>query len=396
MPNTIAFFPWVSLHELVIVDPVRLIPYERCHAPADGPHVAQSDIDGVLKAYGNRKDELVHAATLLEVGDWKLGQVADSETRGKLFRARELVGFSALAKRQLFRGHFDYCNFDTYSFVIQNYVPGNSARFSFDTRHRDGTANRMWASDEFAFFKPLHVESNALIKIDETFLAALLAADAAGKLPYDAIVEFDRANTDSDDVPTHIEIVLAKSAFEYLFDISQNVPDFVEALRKAVPERDPQTNLSGPLAQRWKDARPKAARPLEAWAREFCDIRGGAAHGAQRNSHRFVWSEEAHLAFVSILFPLLMKQRLAHEQFLTVGERDALELAWIEDYLMHDPFAPEQPDRAVEHPWSKVYSYNILGEVMRRGIARSADQIDWSNMPSDETPDQTPDGKTPL
>jgi hypothetical protein len=131
----------------VIVDPVRLIPYERGHVPADGPHVAQSDIDGVLKAYATRKDECVHAGTLMEVGDWKLGQDADSETRGMLFRARELVAFSALAKRQLFRGHFDYCNFGTYSFVIQNYIPGNSARFSFDTRHRDGTANRMVSRD---------------------------------------------------------------------------------------------------------------------------------------------------------------------------------------------------------------------------------------------------------
>jgi hypothetical protein len=244
----------------------------------------------------------------------------------------------------------------------------------------------MWRSEEFAFVMPLHVESKATMKIDEALLAALLKADESDKLPYEAIVEFNRANTDSDDVPTHIEIVLVKSAFEYFFDISQNVNEFVDELRKVIPDRDPATKLDGPLAQRWMDARPKANRPLEAWAREFCDVRGGAAHGKPRGGARFVWPEEAHLAFTSILFPLLVKQRLAGEGFLTIDERDALELAWIEDYLMHDPFAPLPRDGDHEHPWSAVYSFNVLGEIMRRGIEREIQKIDWNNLPSEEQP----------
>ncbi len=386
MPNAIAFFPWVTVRETLIVGPLRLIPYERNHTPADGPHVTQADIDGVLKAYAVRKSVVVKTATLMEIGVWQLGQDADEETRRHLFRARELVAFTALAERKLFRGHMDYCNFDTYAFVIQNYQPGNSGAFSFTTRHRDGDASRMWRSEEFAFVMPLHVDSNATMKLDEALLAALLKADEADKLPYGAIVEFDRANTDSEDVPTHIEIVLTKSAFEYFFDIPQNVTEFVDELRKAIPDRDPSTKFDGPLAQRWKDARPKATRPLEAWAREFCDVRGGAAHGKPRDGSRFVWSEEAHLAFTSILFPLLIKQRLANEGFLTIKERDALELAWIEDYLMHDPFAPRPRDDNHEHPWSAVYSHNVLGEVMRRGIEREMQNIDWQNLPEDHAP----------
>lgn len=257
MPNAIAFFPWVALREPLIVGPLRLIRYERKHAPADAPYVTRSDIDGVLKAYAVRKSVLVNTATLMEIGAWQLGQDADDGTRRQLFRARELVAFTALAERQLFRGHFDYCNFDTYAFVIQNYQPGHSDAFSFTTRHRDGDASRMWRSEEFAFVMPLHVDSNAIMKLDEVLLAALLKADEADKLPYEAIVEFDRANTDSEDVPTHIEIVLTKSAFEYFFDISQDVNEFVDELRKAIPDRDPATKVDGPLAQRWRDARPK-------------------------------------------------------------------------------------------------------------------------------------------
>jgi len=326
----------------------------------------------------------------MEIGAWQLGQNADDDTRRQLFRARELVAFTALAERQLFRGHFDYCNFDTYAFVIQNYQPSNGGTFSFTTRHRDGDASRMWRSEEFAFVMPLHVESKATMKLDERLLEALLKADEADKLPYEAIVEFDRANTDSENVPTHIEIVLTKSAFEYFFDISQNVNEFVGELRKVVPDRDVATKFAGPLAQRWTKARPKATRPLEAWAREFCDVRGGAAHGKSRSGARFVWSEEAHLAFTSILFPLLIRQRLANEGFLAIDERDALELALIEDYLMHDPFAARPRDGEHEHPWSKVYSYNVLGEIMRRGIEREMQKIDWNHLPSE----QDPNGRT--
>lgn len=394
MPNTIAFFPWVSLREPLVVGPVRLIPYERKHAPADGPHVAQADIDGVLKAYAVRKSVLVKAATLMEVGPWQLGQDADEETRRRLFRARELVAITALAERQLFRGHFDYCNFDTYAFVVQNYQPGNSGTFSFTTRHRDGNASRMWRAEEFAFVMPLHVESKATMKLDQALLAALLVADESDNLPYDAIVEFNRANTDSDGIPTHTEVVLTKSAFEFLFDISQNVNEFVDALGKAIPECVPVTKLDGPLAQRWKDARTKATRPLDAWAREFCDVRGGAAHGTTRGGTRFVWSEEAHLAFTSILFPLLIKQRLAKGGFLTIDDRDALELAWIEEYLMYDPFAARPLDDDPEHPWSAVYSTKVLGEIMRRGIQREFKKIDWSNLPKEgDVPNNDTNGR---
>jgi hypothetical protein len=382
MPNSIAFLPWVALHETLTVGPLRLIPYERGRLPGDGAHFRQQDIDGVLRAYALRKDQLIERASLVELGDWHLGQDSDGRVCEDLFRARELMAFAALAERRLFRGHMDYCNFDTYAFVIQNYHAGGTGAFSFSTRRRDGGAQYLWDADEFTFLKPLHVEANAKLKLDEPFLAGLFNADDADKLPYGAIVEFNRANTDSQDVPTHTETVLTKSAFEYLFGIGQGVNEFADALRRAVPVRDLETKFEGPLEKRWNGARPKAARPLEAWAREFCDVRGGAAHGKKRGGARFVWSEEAHLAFASIFFPLLVKQRLAQECFLGITERDAIELELIEAYLMHDPFEPRpRSEQAHEHPWSRVYSENVLGEVLRRTLLRQMQNTDWNNLP---------------
>ena len=333
-------------------------------------------------AYALRKNQLVERASLVELGDWHLGQDSDEHVRESLFRARELVAFAALAVRRLFRGHMDYCNFDTYAFVIQNYQAGSTGTFSFSTRRRDGEVQHLWDADEFSFLKPLHVEANARLKLDEPVLAALFKADDADNLPYEAIVEFNRANSDSQDVPPHTETVLTKSAFEYLFGIGQGVNEFVDSVTRAAPVCDRETKLNGPLEKRWINARPSTTRPLEAWAREFCDVRGGAAHGKERGGARFVWSEHAHLAFASILFPLLVKQRLAQQGFLEITEHDAIELDLIETYLMHDPFEPRpRSEQAHRHPWSRAYGNIVLGEVLRRTLLRQMQNMDWKNLP---------------
>lgn len=382
MPRAIAFFPWVTIEEARTVGSLRLLPYDSSERSGTSDHVAQADIDGVLAAYALSKNELVSRVTLVELGAWNSGDDVDPETQSKLFTARELVAFAALAERRLFRGHFDYCNFDTYAFVVQYFQPGKTGSFSFSTRRRDSVTRHLWTAQDFAFLKPLHVAAHARMQFENGFLEALLRAADEGRLPYEPIIEFNRANTDSEDVPTHLEVVLTKSAFEYLFDIGQGVNEFVEGLRQAIPERATADLPDGPVAQRWKDARPKALRPLEAWAREFCDLRGGAAHGQKRGGARFVWSEEAHLAFASILFPLLIKRRL-QDSIYALRERDAVEIESVEDYLMYDPFQGRDPEvQEADHPWNRVYD-GVAGEVMRRGIAREVRKIDWADLPKE-------------
>lgn len=374
----LAFFPWVSLNEPLSVGPVRLVPYTRGHRPGNLENVSQVDIDGVLAAYATRKDHLVTDATLMELGNWRLGQEADAEVRADLFRAREFIAFAALAKRRLFR-HFEYCNFDTYGFVLQNYRAGETGAFSFTTRRRDGGATVLWDTEEFAFLMPIHVDANSRLRIDPPLLAALLAADEADRAPFEAIAEFNRANTDQDG-PTHTELVLTKSAFEFLFGISEKVDDFVEALLPLVPDREPEQRFDGPLAQRWPNRKgARAMRPLEAWAREFCVRRNEGAHGRRRrDDEHFVWSEEAHLAYCSLLFPLVVKARLATEGFLNMEEGDQIELQWIEAYLMHDPFQPPADGRRRqlhEHPWNRIHSDEVIGEKLRRHLEAAMQQM---------------------
>lgn len=370
---------------------LRLLPYRRGQEPAGCPHALLSDIDNVLRAYALRSNQPVSRATLIEFGDWHLGQDADDAIRTILFRIRELVAFAALAKRRLFRGHVSgYCNFDSYAFVIQNYQAGSAGTFSFSIRHRDGSANHLWSADEFAFMMPLHVDTNTWMDVDQPLLSSLLQADAVDGLAFNAIVEFNRANTDSLDIPRHVEVVLAKSAFEYLYGLSEKFAEFVSALNASIPHRSVAAAPAGPLAQRWRDVRPAATRPLEAWAREFCDLRGGAAHGKERGGDRFVWSEDAHLAFAAILFPLLFKQQLAKQGHLVLDERDVIELNLVENYLMFDPFAEMDSKQVQEHPWSAVYSQDVLGEVLRRGLLERLRTLDWQSLSGNDSKPESP------
>jgi hypothetical protein len=315
----------------------------------------------------------VSRAVLAEIGDWQAGTDL-GPAMPELFRVRELLAFAALAERKLFRGHDGYCNFDCFAMIVQRYEPGNAGAFSFSTRRRDGGASHMWGVEDFAFARPIHVPSHVPVKLCEPLLLGLLDVATQGSNLYAAITDFNRANTDSADVPQHIELVMIKSAFEFLLEVGHRDDQFSAALNARVPLRSDGRRLNGPMAESWSKARPKAVRPLEAWAREFCDWRGGAAHGKLRGGERYAWSEMAHLAFASILFPLLVHQELVRAEKMVEDERKTVELEFVEDYLMHDPFASTSRDGDGIHAWSSVYSGRVVREILRRELRRIVDR----------------------
>lgn len=356
--SSVAFFPWASLAEPISLGrSVRLLPYEKDRAPGDTDHAKQTDLDNILHAYSNGTHQRVSEATLIEVDGWRTGMEADRATRERLFRARIILGFSALSYRRLY-SHMRYCCYDTYTMVVQQYQTGRADRFVYHTRRRDGGTSNYWNADGFAFHRPLHVDSRARIELDDRLAAALLDLPPdADDLLIDSIEEFNSANTDSPDVPLHIEAVLMKSAFERLLQVGSNAKEFSNALQACIPNMD--DGLKGPLLERWKKRFPQAPSILGAWAQEFSALRGANAHGMDRKLEHFVWSSAAHLAFASILFPLIVKKKLADAGSWVQLEEDSEKLRRIQDYLMHDPFNVGHPDREKSHPWS-----DIDGEVL--------------------------------
>lgn len=376
MSKALAFFPWIHLDEALDIEHIRLIPWEKNRTPDKLPHANLGDIDAVLGAYAERPNQPISQAVLLEASGWQLGQ-DPSNIINDLFYARTVVGFSALSLRRLFSGGFDYCSFDSYTLVVQKYQDKSAGSFAFTTRRRDGGANQMWSSDEYAFHRPHHVAFNTRASLSQRLVSALLARDELPDSLVRAITEFNLANTDSPDLPEHIEIVMMKSAFEWLFQINQNASEFARQLKLVFNELEEPNIDPTPASEEWFRKRPKAERLIECWAREFCDLRGVAAHGRDRSkSERFVWPEFWHLAFCAILFPLLVKRQLRKLGLLEADAYDLERLRHIELYLATDPVRTEEEDKYARHPWSEVDTKS-LEQLRIRQISALMDSSGW-------------------
>lgn len=368
MTSAIAFFPWWAVHDPVTWGPVRLTPYQRGQAPGDGRGVAQADLDSVLQAYATRPGKPVRRATLLEVDAWCLGQDPDPVLR-RLFAAQEAVGFAGLAARNLFEGHSGYNCFHNFSLVVQRYQPGKGDMFAFTMRRRDGGARHVWSTDEFGFQCPLHVDSTSRMPPMDGELVRLLMDETLPPRWSEAITEYNHANTDSIDVPAHVEMVMMKSAFEQLLNVKPEAKFFEEALTQVIDTAPvPLKQADGPLAARWIQAFPRSHRLYQAWAREFCSRRGAAAHGSRKGDH-FVWSEAAHLAFASFLFPLILKKLAAEQGLYTISDEDLERLSRIDEYLAHEPMGFREDDAQefpTQHPWREIDLDIRMRSISRR------------------------------
>jgi hypothetical protein len=364
VPSAIAFFPWIYVDEPRTIGSLKLLPYNRGELPGNLAHISQEDIERVLGAYADRPAHPISRATILEFGDWQAGDDTTPEIVSSLFRVKNLVAFSALSHRTLFERHTGYCNYDTYTLVVQRFHPGEAGTFAFDTRRRDGRTSQLWSSNEFAFHRPNHVTGNNRIALDQPLLFSLLSLPDSHKAMYESLVEFNAANTDSPDVPSHVEIVMCKSAFEWLLEIDENSNNFIKALSKRL-DGIKASPCEGPIKNKWKNRWPDATHPLLAWAKEFCAVRGSSAHGTSRKSGNYVWQIHQHLAFVAILFPLLFKKVLADDGLLVMDNYDLEKLRRIDSFLVHDPFDFDWNSQH-QHPWAEIKNQALICASAKR------------------------------
>ena len=362
MPNAIAFFPWIHVEQPIEVGDLRLLPYQKGSLPGDLPNVSQAGIDAVLGAYANRPNFPIKKGAILEVGGLFAGMGVGPEQVDDLFRARDVLTFSALANRVLFRGHFDYCNSDAYELVVQGFKPDDPGKFSFTTRRRDTGTQHMWSNDLFAFQRPNHTSSNWRVTVDELLVKALFDATRDNTNLRESIVEFNAANTDSGSVPEHVELVMCKSAFELLFGINEQKGSFIAALKESLPDKEAVAS-EGPLMQTWLKTWAKSERPLIAWASEFCYVRNNAAHGDEKKK-KVVWNQRTHLAFVSILFPLLVQKTLSRRGLLPLTDEVIEHLRRVESYIVSDPFDFDFMSEET-HPWAEVFNDAKLAAIHR-------------------------------
>ena len=196
------------------------------------------------------------------------------------------------------------------------------------------------------------------MSLDEPLLTAMLELPEDHRV-YEASVEFCSANTDSHDVPEHVELVMCKSALEWLFSINSNANSLVNALTKVLEGIDA-LPVSGPLLEQWRTRWPDAGRPLLAWVKDFCAVRGTSAHGQSRATSHFVWKAHQHLAFIALLFPLLVKKVLADEGRMQLDSFDLERLKRIDAFLASDPFVHVWHNQEGIHPWDTASNQALI------------------------------------
>ena len=364
MPHALALFPWIALDQPLTIADLRLLPYHAGGRKNTLPHVTQADLNAIFRSYRNRPREPVRQGTIIEVGDWHSGMEMDTGTAESLYRARDALAISALSTRRLFQRHNNYVNTDAFTLVVQNFTPGEAHYFAYGTRRRDGATSNLWTNSEFSFQRPLHVSMDVRPDIDTELARALMAVPKEDSI-VEAVREFNAANTDSDRVPLHVELVMVKAALEWLLGIDEKRASLTKALLARFP-KSAAAKPHGPLTARWMQENPTDDRLLAAWALDFCKVRNISAHGSgQRGTPRLVWDHHRHLAFASILFPLVVKKVLAERTVYVPTDRDRDEFNHVEDFLAVDPFGPEiRPRRS---PWADVQS-KIRGLSLGRSL----------------------------
>lgn len=364
----LAFFPWIRLDEPLTLGEVRLIPYRRKDKSLPLPYVSKADVDAIFKAYADRPGKPVQHGVIVELADWHAGPDMPPAVFERVWQVKEILTLSALAGRHLFVGDGSYVNSHAYTLVVQNFAPSSAHGFAFSTRRRDGVATNFWSSDKFAFQRPLHVSDRSRVNVDVKLAKALLALPVDDPM-LEAIREFNAANTDSGDVAPHVEVVMVKSALEWLLGIDEKRSSLSAALTRLFPAPG-LAAVAGPLRDVWlKRHKPADQRLLSAWVTDFCILRGSAAHGKGRGRAPTVWDHFQHLAFAAILFPLLVKKLLAERGLYSTTDRDNDEFEHIEDYLEVDPRASE--DAPHYFPWSSVrtrLTELALGRGLRQAI----------------------------
>jgi len=274
--------------------------------------------------------------------------------RERLWDVRVCLATSALAKRVLFGGLRNYANFSAYRLDVRNFNESNPTVYALNTRLRDGSGVHYWKSDAFTVGMPLQVQDcNLNACLDIPLLDALLKTSDQGIL--DSARSYCEANTDSEDVAPHLEMLKLMIAFEGLLKCKTKHREFVRAISKAFSKvilRD----YDGPLKDRWRERwfspRP-ASNVLEAWAYDFHLVRGAKSHaGGEAPS---VLAEHQHLAMGDLVFHLLLKIRLHDAGLYTLRPDELARMEHIMGYLVHDPFDPDRESRAAgDHPWSQL------------------------------------------
>jgi hypothetical protein len=372
--RTVAYFPWLKLHEDRQPGGFRLLRFDRGKRPSGAGTEMQEVFDAVLEPYsmGGRR---VTEATILQPPGHELGAEVDEQTIDGMFAFSELLAFSALADREFFM-HV-YQNRDNFRLVVQNVlaVPKGAVTQS---RRRDGSSLGYWSKGTYRVQKPEHIP-NTPNSFDVTLIGSLQRAQSSNEWDrlFESIVSFNLANTDSPDLPEQVEAILLVGAFERLLgcnrgkerEVAERLADTLVPSNTVLPE---EIHKFSSVSGRYKHSRSVR----DVWIRDFYRFRSRFAHGSLELGHEPLWNLRNHLLLASYSFPLLVKLLLQKLGYYSLTSFDKERVDMFEQLALHDHFAPRSDsDEESSHPWEQVRQ-RFISDRIARGYRKHQDKVD--------------------
>lgn len=360
--GAVAFFPWLEIAEAIETNEFGLIPFRRGEEPGGRDTELQRTLDGILEPYLACAGKPVSTATIAVLPNREVTDDLTQEDRDELFLFSEIVAFAGLAGREFFGFGLNYVNRDLFTFVIQFFtaVPG---AVCVETRRRDGKTSNLVTPEAYKVHRPFHVPVDVCpVRIDTALVGALLQSRDLDRWPcyQEAIFDFNRANTDSDQIAEQMELILLNGAFERLFGLRGGKEH--ELVRRVTSTLCPSTRVDPSSCSRIR--REERGSLTEIWTRALYRLRGNLAHGRGTPTYPSMWDIREHLLLGSYVFPLLVKLLLAHDGLYELTEDDAFDIDVFELLVSARLFA--EPEGEKPWPWDEI-----------RGQAR------WERIPCD-------------
>lgn len=338
MPATevVALLPWLTLRESVV--PVGEVLFVRWNKHGLLPReiapirVNLRKIASLFKFFGNTSVESFTIVCLDGRADaWQIR----NEDHGTIFRAVNFLFLAALAAQHLYdplEPPINSTYFELHQRLVADFV-------QIVTRRRDGESWGIWSAKRSLMIAPTQVGPNDGIALDNDLLAALVTDDAAGGAILERLhlaLPFLRlANTDSETMSRHAELVFAASAFEQMLgsngkalDLSERIASLFKHYGAASAETAAITRPGITFAESDADAKHAEARKRwhvhQMWIYEMHKARSKAAHKGALTSRSWGWNELEHLVMASFVFPLIVKIILANASLYSLSVDDRI------------------------------------------------------------------------
>ncbi len=367
------FMPWLRLQKSCAVGEIVLIPWHSDNPPQEFGSDEIEKVHSILSSYKSANGEPVRHFTVVRFANHKLFADVDQNQREHLWDSISLACLSGLAAREYLINDDPYCNADCFLVHGQRFPEGvdHLLGTSLFTVRCGQLALSYQSLKDVSFFEPRHVSQVRLVTLDEALLAALAqfrdtqlkGQEGRWARWRDAIVCFNRANTDSMDyVLWQADWVLLCSAFQRLLDSG---PKSQEVAKKFVSSFVPPNY---PL--------PIDTGLLHEWQEDFQTLRGKFyAHGVLKSPATSDYGVR-HLPLAIVGFLLLVRVLLHKEGAYHLSDDDLCAIAAFGELLK---IAKDPPNDPSVLTWRGL----VAKQRLSLNCARAAEELAESQRPKD-------------